>query len=202
MESLQALYVDLDMPRSLPRTRDWAASPDLLRALVDEIFLSKPKNVIEFGSGVSTVVLGRALQRVGGGHLWSIEHDPGYAAESRANVARHGIGDQVTVIDAPLTPLSLRGWEGRWYQREALPVTDGFDLVVVDGPPFSTSECARYPAIPLLFDKMTTGAAIFLDDANRAQEKETVKRWRSEHPTLSTRQAPECEKGLVILVKG
>lgn len=202
LESLHALYVDLDTPYSLARTRDWAASPDFLRALEEEIFRSKPRHVIELGSGVSTIVVGMALKRVGAGHLWSIDHDPRYAAESRTSASRHGINGQVTVIDAPLAPLSLPGWEGQWYRTEALPVTDGFDLMVVDGPPFSTSELARYPAIPVLFDKLKIGAAIYLDDADRKQEKEIVKRWCIEKPSLTIRQAPECEKGLAILVKG
>ncbi len=201
LESLHALYVDLDLRHSLRRTRDWAASPDFLQTLAEEILGGQRRKIIEFGSGVSTIVIGRALQRVGGGHLWSLEHDPEYAAESRANAARHGIGDHVTVIDAPLTPLSLPGWEGRWYRREALPRTDGLDLMVVDGPPFTASERARYPAVPMLFDQLRAGAMILLDDADRPQEREIVSRWCDEHPGLVRRQAPECEKGLAILVK-
>ena len=40
---------------------------------------------------------------------------------------------------------------------------DKIDLFIIDGPPVNSSRNARYPAIPLLFDKIKKGSIILLD---------------------------------------
>ena len=54
-----------------------------------------------------------------------------------------------------------------------------FDLLIVDGPPGSTPQ-SRYPAIPYFRESLADDYAVILDDANRPEEQEILKRWQAE----------------------
>jgi hypothetical protein len=73
-------------------------------------------------------------------------------------------------------------------------------MLVIDGPPGGTGPRARYPAGPLLFPRLTSGAAVFLDDAQRKDERETVSQWFREYPDLCCDRLP-LERGCAVLRK-
>ena len=56
------------------------------------------------------------------------------------------------------------------------------DLLLVDGPPAYAAghELARYPALPVLYDRLAPGATVVLDDVERAGEQEVLRRWERE----------------------
>ncbi|MGI9528709.1 MAG: hypothetical protein ACR2NG_03285 [Acidimicrobiia bacterium] len=70
--------------------------------------------------------------------------------------------------------------------------------MIVDGPPGTTGPLARYPAVPILFDRLSPSALIFLDDAYREDEQESVRRWLDETGGISL-PVPELEKGGVLM---
>ena len=57
-------------------------------------------------------------------------------------------------------------------------------VLFVDDPPGPTGPQARYPAIPVLSDRLADGAIVVLDDASRADEATIVERWCAEIPGL------------------
>jgi hypothetical protein len=57
-------------------------------------------------------------------------------------------------------------------------------MAVIDGPPGHSWRLARYPAGPLLLSKLAFGGGSFLDDADRPDEREIVRRWRVEMTDL------------------
>ena len=71
-------------------------------------------------------------------------------------------------------------------------------MLVIDGPPMPVGPLVRYPAGPILFPKLAPGAAVFLDDAPRDDEKRIIERWMQEFPGLQREDHP-CEKGCVSL---
>ncbi len=71
-------------------------------------------------------------------------------------------------------------------------------MLVIDGQPMPVGRLARNPAGPILFPKLASGAAVFLDDAARDDEKRIIERWQREFPDLE-RQDHDCEKGCVSL---
>jgi predicted O-methyltransferase YrrM len=191
VEDLLALHVLLQPARPLPRTRGWAACPDVLRMLTERVLDDGPVTVVEFGSGSSTIVLALALMRNDRGHVFAFDHEPTYAELTRQAIARHGLGDWATVIDAPLVPirdpeLRVTGGPTRWYSTSDLP--PDIELVFVDGPPEASDNMARYPALPAIADRLVAGAALFMDDAHRAHERNAVALWRERYPkaTFST----------------
>ncbi|WP_229632269.1 class I SAM-dependent methyltransferase [Pseudoduganella violaceinigra] len=198
LEALQGLYVSLGLQRALPLTRGWAASPDFLQELAAHALDEKPACVVECSSGTSTLVLARCLQINGYGKVYSLEHDPVYARRTRRQLEMHGLASWAEVIDAPLLAQACGGKQQVWYDCSGLAAVQRIDMVVIDGPPQLTCEQARYPAGPVLFPRLSPGAAVFLDDAARPGERAALARWAGEFPELEICALP-CEKGAAIL---
>lgn len=200
LEALHGLYHELGLEQSLPATRGWAASPDFLLEVARHARTARPGVVVECSSGTSTLVLARCLQRNGYGKVYSLEHDPVYAEQTRRQLQRHGLQDWATVYQAPLQEHALGGQQWPWYACTMLPAELKVDLLVIDGPPMATRPLARYPAGPLLFHRLASGAQVFLDDAARPDEQAILARWNREFPQLSQRHV-NCEKGCAVLIR-
>lgn len=201
IEALHALQLDLRLERSLPGTRGWAASPDFLLEVARHALQARPSTVVECSSGTSTLVLARCLQLNGHGIVYSLEHDAHFAEETRVQLRRHGLADWAVVVDAPLREQQHGDATWPWYAHERLPAELAIDMLVVDGPPMATRALARYPAGPALFPRMPAGASVFLDDADRADERAMLRRWHSEFPLFAQTARP-CEKGCAVLTRG
>lgn len=189
-------------PRALmPPLRDWAASPDVLRWLAEDVVSRRPALVVECGSGASSLVLGYAVQKAGTGRVIALEHDAAYAELTARRVADHGLQDVVEVRHAPLT-----GWtdpdahEWNWYDRTTVKDLEGISLVFVDGPPAGTGPLARYPALPVLLPHCADDVTFVLDDTIRPDEVEVSNRWIQERPEF-TRQQLRADKGMHVLTR-
>lgn len=194
IESLEALNRLLALSTPLPPLRGWAGSPDFLLAIARHALRAKPRRMVECSSGASTIVLARCAQLSGCGHVFSLEHDPDYARQTRAELASRDLAAWATVVDAPLLPCPAVGGQA-WYSLAGL--SDGHapvDMLVIDGPPQSTAPLARYPALPMLWPKLDPDCVAFLDDAARSDEAAAVRRWLQEFPSLRAVSIP-CEKG-------
>lgn len=199
LEDLTALYHELQPLKAFPRTRGYPASPDFLRVVMEQVEGNRPAAVIELGSGVSTLVIGYSLSRLGSGHLYSVDHDAGYLEKTRASVAEHGLSSYVTLIHAPL--VENRHSNAPWYDIDESLLPEAADILVIDGPPGGDRwPQVRYPALPELFDQLASGAVILVDDAARVAETACIRRWRDEYPQLSEMKV-DCEKGCVLLTK-
>lgn len=196
-EALASLYWELKPQSALPPTRGWAGSPDFLREVARHALDSKPVNVIECSSGVSTLILALCLRKNGVGHIFSLEHAPEYAEATRKLLVRHGVSEWATVIDAPLIETTTDLGTQPWYDLSGLKV-DKADLIVVDGPPMDTAPLARYPAGPKLLPKLHPEGKLFLDDSMRPEERKITARWIENNPRLAIQNLP-CEKGLATV---
>lgn len=189
--------LELKMP--LPQLRGWAASPDFLLIIARHALKQKPATIVECSCGASTLVLARCAQINGTGHVFSLEHDPKFAAITRQNLEDAGLGDWATVLDAPLQALPDHP-NHRWYDVSALTDVEKIDMLVVDGPPTHVNRLARYPAAPVLKQRFSTPCDIFLDDADRDDEREMVQKWIAEFDNDSlTVKNLSVEKGCVYL---
>ncbi|WP_017569885.1 class I SAM-dependent methyltransferase [Nocardiopsis halotolerans] len=199
----------LDTAAFMPPLRGWAASPDVLRLLVRHIDRLRPDLVVECGSGASSVWIGYALRRAGGGRLVAVEHDARYAELSRDLVAAHGLDDVVEVrhaplVETPVTTVTVQGEElptaDRWYDPSVFADLKGIGLLFVDGPPKATGLQARYPAVPTLLPRCAEDVVIVLDDAARRDERAIGDRWLAEHPELQ-RTEEAAEKGAHVFTR-
>ena len=193
LEALSWLRDELQLKSPLPPTRGAAAAPDALLELVRIIDRSAARSLVDLGSGVSTVVCARRLQQAGEGHIWALEHMPEYAEATRAEIAAQGLEGFATVLDAPLVDVRIGDRTWSWYEIGP-QVPQRIDALFVDGPPKRTGSLARYPALPLLRDRLAPGATLFLDDGDRPDEREVVRRWQAETEGLAVRHI-EFAKG-------
>lgn len=187
-------------PRTpLPPPGAWAAPTDFLALLVRIVLADRPRLVVELGSGLSTVVLGLALQRCGGGRLISIEHEASFAERTLALLKAHALEEVAAVRVAPLTAAAGSGVGVPWYERSILDDLGGVDLLVVDGPPAPIAPDIRYPALPFFWERLSPGATVLLDDAARPGERAVAERWRAEFAPAMERL--DLERGALLLRK-
>ncbi|WP_194202006.1 O-methyltransferase [Glycomyces albidus] len=199
-EDLMALYRDIGPDQALPPMHGWAAGPDLARFLYREVVEHGRSSVLECGSGSTTVILAYACRAVGGGRVVALEHDARFAAATRKMLDERDLAKWAEVRDAPLTDVRVGGRTWRWYNPESLD-EGPFDLVLVDGPPGGTGPEARYPAVPMLIDRLTDDALVVLDDAGRADEQAVGDRWAAEFDGFALETLPHGH-GTLLLRRG
>ena len=183
LHAWQVLRPLLDAGGYLPWT-EGALRPAALAAVVNEVIFAERRELVELGSGVSTVVLAR-LVRERGGRVTSLEHDPNWARIVRSQLEHELLTDVATLVEAPLEPHPLALGGAPWYSGAAVErIPHGIDLLLVDGPPGygEGMEQSRHPALPALAEHLAPGSVVVLDDATRPAETEIVERWQSELP--------------------
>lgn len=179
--ALQPLLDRLNLPDDLAYDPKWSATPDFLERIADHALAAQPKNILECSSGVTTAILAKCCAQLGHGHVYSLENGPEFAAATRSQIARLGLTDHATVIDAPLISMTFGEQTFQWYSLAGLAINE-IDMLVIDGPPGFIQPHSRYPALPALHARLNQYCAIFLDDAARADEREIVERWLAEYP--------------------
>lgn len=167
-----------DLPLDLS---GWAADPIMVHNAVRLMVETRPRLVVECGSGNSTVVIGRCLRALGRGRVISLEHDPAYARRTSELVRLHALEDVITVVTAPLAAREADGRAAAWYGPEYEPcLTEPIDILLVDGPPGSAAPRARYPAIPILKPRLAPECWILMDDGDRPDERAIAHAWTNE----------------------
>ncbi|MEN3123662.1 class I SAM-dependent methyltransferase [Janibacter sp. LM] len=164
-----------------PSIGHWAATAPTLAALVHHARrMPAGSAVLECGSGVSTLWLALALRRAGRGHCFALEHDAEHVRRTRTLLETYEVSGWATVVEAPLTTLTIGGVERLWYDTAELPDDLSVGLLFVDGPPASTGSHARYPALSALQDRLGENSTIVLDDTVREEERTILTRWLDE----------------------
>ncbi len=200
IEALFSLFRMITPRYPLPPMGGWAIAPDFANVLVSHIHEHTPRVILELGSGTSTLIAAYALQEHGGGKIYSFEHSKEWAENTTHLLEKHGLREMAEVIHAPLKTAVIEGKEWVWYDTQQIEKIPAIDLLIVDGPPKKVQKMGRYPALPLLFEKLNTNASILLDDSNRTDEKKIVARWLDDYHELRYETA-NTERGTVILLK-
>jgi len=187
-----ALLDRLDLPHdALPHLGSWKADTGLLTLVTDHIFAHRPRLVVEFGTGASTLVLARALQMAGGGRLISFDQHEDFVDATRLWLGDYGLKADLRAV--PLRP--SRDWPGLWYDHGPLPM--GIDLMLIDGPPWTIHPLTRGNAA-MLFDHVSPGGTVMLDDGARPGERVVARRWRRLRPDFSFELLKCGTKGTLI----
>jgi hypothetical protein len=201
MEALMNLHSLIQLSYPLPPLRQWAASPDLAVFIYSMILEKQPKNIIEFGSGSSSLIIGYALQKLGKGQVISLDHDHKYSQLSANLVKNHRLEEYCQIHHAPLVETQVENNSYKFYSLDKIEDIAKADMLIIDGPPSSTNPLARFPAVPLLYDKLSDGCVIILDDGNRQDEKIAVEKWLQKFEALKSLPQPQTEKGVSVLMK-
>lgn len=189
----RALLDRLGLPGdALPHLGSWKADVGLLALVADYILTHRPKVVVEFGTGASTLIIAKALQMAGGGTFISIEQHQDFAEKTRLWLAEYGLEADLRAV--PLIP-APGGWPGLWYDHEPLP--DAIDFMLIDGPPWTIHPFTR-GAAATLFGRITPGGVVMLDDGARAGERVVARRWKRLWPDFEFALLKSGTKGTLI----
>jgi len=189
----RALLDRLDLPYdSLPNLGSWKADTALLKLIVDHIERTRPKVVVELGAGASSFVTARALQLHGGGKLISFDQHHDFVVATRNWLGEYGLDADMRTAELVPAP---GDWPGYWYDVDGLP--DRIDMLVIDGPPWTIHPFVR-GAAECLFDRISPGGVVLLDDGARPGERIVAARWQRNWPDFSFRLERSGTKGTVI----
>lgn len=188
-----ALLDRLGLPHdALPNLGSWKADTALLKLIVDTIEDMQPQNVVELGSGASSLVTAQALRLWGGGTLHSYDQHGDFVEATAEWLSEHGLDAQMH--HAPLNA-APGGWPGYWYKLSALPESIG--LLIIDGPPWSVHPYVR-GAAEVLFNRLEPGGMVLLDDAARPGERVVARRWRRNWPNFRFDLVRSGTKGTLV----
>ena len=168
--------VDLSFVEEPLDEHGWAGAPDLLRFLYALVRAVEPRHVLEFGSGVSTLVLAQAAAGLEGTcAITSVDHDPRFAAATAESLGAEAAS--VTLQCAPLVARVRAGVLAPCYlvDQGLLGSNRAADLVVVDGPPLVLG--GRDGMLPQALEYAQCGSIIVFDDAGRDCERDAIARW-------------------------
>ncbi|MFC1584226.1 class I SAM-dependent methyltransferase [Fibrobacterota bacterium] len=187
IESMFSIFSVLKINRPLPPMGVWSVEPDFLSHLTTLILSERPALILEASSGVSTLVSSYCLKKLGLGSIVSLEHEEGYARKCQRAIREHELEDIATVLHAPLKEHEIKGKSWMWYDTSQIEKIGVIDMMIVDGPPRNIQRQSRYPAVPLLIEKMKEHALLILDDGRQDDIKEMAAMWQDEF------QCFECE---------
>jgi len=175
----------------------WAVSPESARILARLVRTEGIGRVLEFGAGMSSRVLGQALDAVGGGRLTAVECHPEWCAVPWAHVRA------LPSVDTSLIrgTLWLRAdWRGVYFgygEVDQIRNRGPYDLVFIDAP---VGVYGREGALHAAITAVAPGGWIVLDDAARPRERRTVRRWLLYYPDLELVVYDETvPRGMAIL---
>jgi len=198
LSSYRQLQHQLKLQQELPVTPDWSAAADFLFMIKEYCLKHKPSTIVECSSGLTTLTLARCCQLNEHGQVFSLENGEEYAEKTRGNLKQFGVEDYAQVIHAPLQDASINDKTYAWYQTDELP-DNSINMLVIDGPPGFIQKHSRFPALPLLFDRLADKSIVFMDDAARDDEKEIVEMWLEMFPGVE-HEYIETERGCSVLM--
>lgn len=201
LNEIKRIFPDLAF---FPLTRGWAGSPDFLLKLVELVVSESPKYVVEFGSGVSSIVLGAAMKKFSQGKVISFDHEEAFSNKTNRFLEVNGLQIVVNINYCRLIPYSFNENNWDWYDKLQIDkIESEIDLLVVDGPPRFIQAKSRFLALPILFDRLSKKSTIVLDDANRENEKQVIEDWKDFLKTKNVEYLISTfeyfEKGLKII---
>jgi len=195
--SYLSLEKKLGFDKALPVTEHWSAAPDFLALISDYSLQNKPQVIVECSSGTSSLVLSQCCKLNQSGHVYSLENGDEFAMKTVRQLEDFMLADCCDVIHAPLRETALVDEHFQWYALDDLPDIT-IDLLVIDGPPGFLQKHSRYPALPMLAERLAEHCAVFLDDAARDDEQALVRRWLAAYPDFQAEYI-ENERGCFIL---
>jgi hypothetical protein len=208
-------YMDTgDLVPFHPESNNWPISPDFGFTLLQLLETQGYDLIVEFGSGLSTVLVARCLDKLDQkrqgkppARFLSFDHLPEFHGRTLALLNQAGLADRVELCLAPLADYSApNGRTYPYYSCQerisafacAQPIAGFKVLAIIDGPPAVTGEHARYPAGPILTQAFREASLdILLDDMIREDEKQVSKFWEEEFQAAGR----SCESRILKLQK-
>jgi hypothetical protein len=164
-------------------TNPFALGTEALNFLDDRIRQLRPSAIVEFGSGVSTVVLAARMADIHGidrPRVFSIDESESYLHATRRMLDDAGLGGCARLAHREVHEQVIRGQSTACYDLDEMFLRAFLetvpDVLVVDGP--SGGGTARFGTLPLVLGHIGTPCTFFLDDALREDEIQVASLWQ------------------------
>ncbi|MCG8466517.1 MAG: hypothetical protein MI750_16950 [Xanthomonadales bacterium] len=172
------------------RVRGWALAPTSAIQLAYLVWRLKPRQILEFGSGTSTLALAltaRFLEREGHScHILSLDQEWKYADRTRFRLTEANLAPYADVIHIPLQSQEAFGQSIFSYGIDAKQLRQYLqapvDFAFIDGPasaPLLGRPGSRLGILPLCMNVAATSMHFVLDDSKRSKEQSILKMWSS-----------------------
>ncbi|MFA7615949.1 MAG: class I SAM-dependent methyltransferase [Weeksellaceae bacterium] len=165
----------------------WTMNSVEIQHICNEIMANKRRNIVEFGSGFSTICIAQMLKsnKIEANFI-SVDNNPDWILFLKEILKNQNLEEYVNFVTAPLADVpSQYGWKEQktWFNTEVLDnelkQINNVDMIIVDGPEGDSTSFARYSAVPYLKNKLNNSFSVFLDDAHRKHEIEITNQWQT-----------------------
>ncbi len=173
MQGLHPLVKDFGY---LPFTGS-ALSPSAISTVLNDIVINNRKDIIEFGSGISTLVIASLLKSNNiKASFISVDEDKIWLELIQSQLNKF---DLIKFCDLKYAPVKKNSNGNSWYDYDKLAGIKTLDLILVDGPnaKFQNSENIRKNAFSFIENRLNENFSVFLDDCNRPSEFQILKNW-------------------------
>jgi predicted O-methyltransferase YrrM len=180
---------------------EWSLAADSINYLEAELRRCRPKRVLEFGSGVSTVVLAAIMRSLAPPFsrpsVISIEQDSQEIVRTNRLLRSASLESDVRLVHQPLVLCRVYDASILCYGLEPAHLAAAFadgkaDFILIDGP-VGPSGC-RVATLPRVLGVVSSGARFLMDDALRDGELGVARAWTKD-PRISV-------SGIVFVGKG
>lgn len=165
---------------------NYALNKQSLLYLENFIIENNIKNIIECGSGLSTLLFSQLNLK----NVLSLEHDEYWFNFTKKELIKL---NTLNNID-----LKLCRMNNNWFDLTNVNIFKA-DLILIDSPPGNLIKNSRYPALEKLQESISENTYIILDDFFRKDEKETVSIWLKEYSNLKIIDILDYKLGLILL---
>jgi len=143
----------------------------------------QPDAILEFGSGVSTVILAARMAEMHGDdrpRVFSVDESETYLRDTHQMLAEVGLRRCARLAQREVREQVIRGHSTACYDLDESFLSSFLDivpdLILVDGP--SGGGTVRLGTLPLVQDHVHAPCTFFLDDALREEEIAVASLWR------------------------
>ncbi|EKE19224.1 MAG: hypothetical protein ACD_9C00076G0002 [uncultured bacterium] len=178
---------------------NWPIEEEFARYLIYKVITNRPVNIVELGSGTSSLIILKTLERLGYDYtLMSFDSDRSFLEKTKNLLVAENVYDEkkVKLVFSDITEFEINGAMYKWYNpRDFKFDFDKIDLLFVDGPLGSLCKNSRYPAINVMKKYLKKDSVIILHDAKRPEEIEIVNMWKKENSEIVGAYTIETERG-------
>lgn len=164
----------MDDTDKFPKFDDpWSLGDEKYEKVFNIVKKYKCKKILEFGSGVSTLKLSYDFPK---SFIHSIESDIKYLKRTQNLLTNYNVNN-VSLLHFPLTFVRYDARVFLTYSIDFTLLDSKYDFILIDGPVESITIQGREGVLYNIFNLISNGGIIALDDYHRQNAKKTCRNW-------------------------
>lgn len=175
IQAMSSLYALLAPHTPLPPINAEGLSPNAALELCRVITEQEPSTVVVVGNTSSTVIAALAAAKNGFGHVISLEHDIGYARNTRKALEERGLDKVAKVVEAPIVDFRIEGNEQRWYELPEGLFETPIEVLYLGHR--DDDDVSKKPALALLYDDLTSKSVVLLGSTDQSSDTALLAEW-------------------------